>query len=314
MNDEINEIAAEVVPPVVLPAVGEQLRSAREARQLTVADAAQALKLGPRQVEALENGDWAGLPGHTFVRGFVRNYARLVALDPLPLMAQLDVILETEKPRLNLPETAPATMPSSGRTQQRDYAVALFGVLLVVFAVGIYFFMPGDLASLRESLQSTLTIFSRKEAPVAPAVAPVAAPTPAEPVFPPGATPQQVMNPQAEVPPGIGAPAAQPTPQPAASALAPPQLQPSVTAAPVDGGEAPLRFSLDKESWIEVRDRDGKIVFSQRCAPGTEQRVGGQGPFALVIGNAAGVRLAVRGQAVDLAPHVRGEVARLTVE
>lgn len=310
MNDEMNEHAPEVVPPVVLPAVGEQLRGAREGRQLTVADVAQALKLGPRQVEALENGDWAGLPGHTFVRGFVRNYARLVALDPLPMMAQLDAILETEKPRLNLPETAPATMPSSGRSQQRDYAVALFGVLLVVFAVGIYFFMPGDLASLRESLQSTLTIFSRKEAPAAPAVAPAAAPTPAEPVFPPGATPQQVMNPQAEVPPGAGAPTA----QPAASALAPPPLQSSVAAAPADGAEAPLRFTLDKESWIEVRDRDGKIVFSQRCAPGTEQRVGGQGPFALVIGNAAGVRLAVRGQAFDLGPHIRGEVARLTVE
>lgn len=310
MNDEINELAPEVVPPVVLPAVGEQLRGAREGRQLTVADVAQALKLGPRQVEALENGDWAGLPGHTFVRGFVRNYARLVALDPLPMMAQLDAILETEKPRLNLPETAPATMPSSGRSQQRDYAVALFGVLLVVFAVGIYFFMPGDLASLRESLQSTLTIFSRKEAPAAPAVAPAAAPTPAEPVFPPGATPQQVMNPQAEVPPGAGAPAA----QPAASALALPPLQPAVAGAPIDGTEAPLRFTLDKESWIEVRDRDGKIVFSQRCAPGTEQRVGGQGPFALVIGNAAGVRLAVRGQAFDLGPHIRGEVARLTVE
>jgi cytoskeleton protein RodZ len=65
----------------VLPAVGEQLRAARKARLLEVADVAQALKLGPRQVEALENGDWEGLPGATFVRGFVRNYARLVQID-----------------------------------------------------------------------------------------------------------------------------------------------------------------------------------------------------------------------------------------
>lgn len=74
----------------ILPGVGARLRLAREMRQMTVDDVALALKLGPRQVEALEHGNWQGLPGQTFIRGFVRNYARLLQIDPAPLMDQLD--------------------------------------------------------------------------------------------------------------------------------------------------------------------------------------------------------------------------------
>ena len=58
------------------------LRAAREALGLSIDAVAQQLKLAPRQVRALEDGDFAQLPGRTFVRGFMRNYARLVQLDP----------------------------------------------------------------------------------------------------------------------------------------------------------------------------------------------------------------------------------------
>ena len=83
MSEQVNtpEGVSEDVVVMSGPPVGEQLRLAREARGLEVADIAQTLKLGPRQVEALEAGDWKGLPGNTFIRGFVRNYARLVQID-----------------------------------------------------------------------------------------------------------------------------------------------------------------------------------------------------------------------------------------
>ncbi|MBP6189855.1 MAG: helix-turn-helix domain-containing protein, partial [Azonexus sp.] len=96
------------------PPVGEQLRLAREARGLEVADIAQTLKLGPRQVEALEAGDWKGLPGNTFIRGFVRNYARLVQIDQAALMTLLDGVLEVPVNSLGVSEMTPAAMPHSG--------------------------------------------------------------------------------------------------------------------------------------------------------------------------------------------------------
>ena len=58
---------------------GARLRDARMAAGLSIDAVAQQLKLAPRQVQALEDDDFAQLPGRTFVRGFMRNYARLVA-------------------------------------------------------------------------------------------------------------------------------------------------------------------------------------------------------------------------------------------
>ena len=63
-----------------------------------------------------------------------------------------------------------------------------------------------------------------------------------------------------------------------------------------------------------MRDRNERILFSQLNPAGTEQRVQGRPPFSLVVGNARGVRLSYNGRAIDLAPHTRVEVARLTLE
>ena len=311
-ESENPEQAAAPAPEVAggaMPGVGARLRQAREARTLSVDDVAQALKLGPRQVVALENGDWHGLPGQTFVRGFVRNYARLLQVDPAPLMEQLDASLDKPADSLSVPDAPPARMPSS--QPQRDRKVVFAGVALVVLALLAYAFLPNDLSALRDSAQGLLDLLARKEAPAAvatsgvttPAAAePAAASVPAasEPVFPPGATPAQVMNPQALSPAELA---------PAPLAAAAPAAAPVATA-----GDAQLRFVFAGDSWVEVRDRNNKALFSQRGSAGSERSIDGAGPLTLVIGNAAGVKLFWRGQAVDLAPHTKGEVARLVLE
>ena len=308
MDSAIESEATEGAGFAGLPPVGEQLRAARKARLLEVVDVAQTLKLGARQVEALENGDWQSLPGHTFVRGFVRNYARLVQIDSGPLMTQLDGILQKPADGLALSEAKPASMPAgvSFGAPRRDRMVVIFGLLLVVAAALTYFLLAKDLSSLRETAQTAIDSLARKsepeasvsKAPAEPAsVTPVAAPT--EPIFPPGTTPQQVMNPQALTPPE--------------------QLSPAVTPSAADkpnttAGEAQLHFVVDKESWVEVRDRDGKVVLSERFMPGADRAVNGQGPLTLVIGYSPGVKLYWRGELIDLVPHAKGDVARLVLE
>ncbi|RIX46758.1 MAG: helix-turn-helix domain-containing protein [Rhodocyclales bacterium GT-UBC] len=296
----------------VKPNVGAQLRAAREGKGIQLNELANTLKLGARQVEALEQGNWEALPGHTFIRGFVRNYARLVQLDPAPLMAELDMVLEKPVSQLGNVESRPATMPQGGASlSRRDRAVVLSGALVVAFAGLVYFLLPNDLSALRENAQSLLDSLSRKEAPVAqPVAAPDAA---AEPVFPPGSTPQQVMNPQADSP---AVPA-----EPVAAASVPAAVVEASSSAAVEGekpvpvvGGAPLRFVFEKESWVEVRDRNNKVILSQRGTSGVEQSVSGNGPFSLIIGFAPGVKLFWHGQAVDLLPHTRGDVARLVLE
>jgi len=310
MSEQVNTpdfVAAETVTFTGVP-VGEQLRSAREARGLDLLDIAQTLKLGPRQVEALEGGDWKGLPGNTFIRGFVRNYARLMQMDSAPLMAQLDMVLEKPVNSLAVSDSPPAEMPHSGSAvSQRSKLVVLMGGLFVVLAALAYFLMAGNLSSLRESTQSLLDSLARKEIQEPVSVAPVPA---TEPLFPPGSTPQQIMNPQVLAP---VEPSAAKTPELPVSNPDVKEPAPAPVAAPVAAAPQ-MRFLFDKDSWLEVRDRDNKVVFSQKLTAGTEQTLSGQGPLSVKIGYAPGVRVFWHGEPVDLAPHTRGDVARLVLE
>ena len=69
---------------------GQILRRAREARGQSLNDVVQVLKLSVKQLKALEEGRYEALPGRTFMRGFLRNYARYLNLDPQPLLDALD--------------------------------------------------------------------------------------------------------------------------------------------------------------------------------------------------------------------------------
>ena len=84
-----------------------------------------------------------------------------------------------------------------------------------------------------------------------------------------------------------------------------------VRAAP---GEQVVRLRFARESWVEIRDRNGRKIFSQLNSPGTEQVVSGLPPLSLVVGNANGVQLTHNEQPVNLGPHTKIDVARLTLE
>src|SRR4051812_26066165 len=71
------------------PKASEQLPARRAELGIAIEDVANQLKFSPRQIEALEAGDFAALPGATFARGMIRNYSRLLKIDPAPLLAQL---------------------------------------------------------------------------------------------------------------------------------------------------------------------------------------------------------------------------------
>jgi len=276
------------------PSVGQQLVAAREARNFSQLDVAQALKISSRQVQALESDDWAGLPGNTIIRGFVRNYARLLGLDSEPLMHALDGAPMPQSPRLDFPEGTHATLPRQGRAERRDFAAVFSGVALVVLALLAYFFVPqdfwqsklNDLAAARKATE----VSAEKAEPQAAAVAPLPVEAPAAPAV--GST---VAVPPTEVP-------AEPQPQSQTA-----QLRPAGT-----GGS--LQLSFAKPSWVEIRDAGGQVIFSQLNQAGSQRDIEGQPPFALVIGNATGVTLRYKGKVVELPQRRKDDVARLTLE
>jgi len=83
-----------------------------------------------------------------------------------------------------------------------------------------------------------------------------------------------------------------------------------------NGGGGTLRFKFTGESWVEVKDAEGKKIFSQTSPGNTEETVNGSPPFSLTIGNAASVRLFYNDEPVDLIlyTNTNGGVARLSLD
>ena len=270
---------------------GRRLADERRRQGLSVVEIGRLIKLAPRQVEALEADDYERLPGNTFVRGFVRNYAKALRLDPEPLLAELEQRLPPERPSAILPHTENIPFsPGHGEGWRRYLLLALL-VLLVV---------PWSLYEVY------------RQQPAAPA-----APSPgvALPIVPPGATKPGGTAVAVPERASGAAPASDQAAAPGADAPVPAPSAAHQTASPAGApGQASVRLAFKKDSWVEIKDREGKIVFAQLNKGGTEQVVQGVPPLSLVVGNATQVTLEYNGKPVDLAPYTRGEVARLTLE
>lgn len=290
-----------------LPAsgVGNTLQRAREARGMTMGDAAHALKLTLRQVEALETDHFEHLPGTAFARGFLRNYARLLGLDDEALVAQFEARHGGPAVELRELSNARGALPSASGGRSRPSAVpaALVAALLLAVVVAGWYFDWFRQSPLPEA---------ELRAPVAAAAGTAVAVT-------------AVVTPLAAPPVAAGVPSAEANPPAAAPGAAPPEVPPAVALVPaaaasvdvspaaLEAGVVRLGFSFVQEAWVEVRDGSGKIIYSRISPAGAAQEVMGHGPFNLVVGNAQNVKVTRNGEPVDLVPHTKVSVARLTL-
>ena len=282
----------ETVSPAdeAVPGAGRALAAARASCGLSVADVAHQLKLSPWQVEALEGDDYARLPGAVFVRGFIRNYARLVKLDPAPLLAGA----ERQLPQAvhvvpEMPPALGAPFPTGRELRWHKYAILAIALLVPVVIFEFYF----------DETQEVI-VNSR----------PVALPTPqavAEADSVPAPVPQAAPAVEEAAPMTARA-----SEKKSSSQTAP--ISDRVRSVEHRPGEQFVRFRFDQESWVEIRDGSGRRIFSQLNAAGTEQIVSGVAPLSLVVGNAAGVHVTYNEQPVDLGPHTKIDVARLVLE
>lgn len=78
--------------------LGHILREARETKGLTLQEVQGQTRISTRYLEALENGDYDRLPTPVHVRGFLRNYARFLGLDPDPLLDRYEYAVD-KRPR-----------------------------------------------------------------------------------------------------------------------------------------------------------------------------------------------------------------------
>lgn len=287
---ENNPAAMDAAPAGLAP--GVRLAEARRAQNLTPAEIARQLKLSVWQVEALEAGRYQQLPGRIFVRGFVRNYAKLVKLDPNELLRAAGDSLPQSVSRPERPP--PQDIPFPARHPPRWPMLAATVAILVGVLVAYEFYWNEPELAGTQAASVAPAPAARSKSESAPA-----------PPQPAGDT--RTVQPEAEIPVAAAAQATQGG-QPGSDPGALPEPD-----KPPKAGERRVRMDFDQESWVEIRDRNERVIFSQLNRPGTQQFVSGKPPFSVVVGNAHGVRLTYEDKPVDLASHTKVDVARLVL-
>ncbi|ODT75691.1 MAG: hypothetical protein ABS69_10390 [Nitrosomonadales bacterium SCN 54-20] len=122
--------------------VGQVLRAARLERGLDVEDVARQLRFAPRQVTALEEDEYDKLAGGPFLRGFVRNYAKLLQLDEAPLLKLLEQAVPPPTAYVGRPLSEEIPFPSGVEYLKRNVLVG-GGVILAITLLG-YAIYSGD--------------------------------------------------------------------------------------------------------------------------------------------------------------------------
>ncbi|MEY4591224.1 MAG: hypothetical protein RIR18_119, partial [Pseudomonadota bacterium] len=174
---------------------------------------------------------------------------------------------------------------ATSENPRKDLGMVVVGLVILLVAILAYFLWPvGEKAT---------------QGPVLPPPS-TEAPMPSSVVQPVGDNVPQQLAPNV-------VPLSVPLNAPAGSA---PQ---AVATAPVVPA-ALIKLNFSGSSWVEIKDKNGNVVFSQTGIAGSEKEINGQAPFSFHIGNAAVVKVQYKGQPVDLQPFTINNVGRLKLD
>lgn len=310
------------------PLPGAMLAAARVAQGLSVEDISQRLKLSVAQIKSIEADDHSKLPTPVYVRGFIRSYARLLKLDsaqllppkvPAPPVVAVPTVREARDTRDTraTPDTRGASV-----IVETPPVPHIHNVSSISNTAGSRSDIPAEVLLMRDAPREAIEPSPYRRVPALLGVIAVvilglayyefvfnAPPVPVDTPVPVAGGNTNINTLPVAVAPVIEQPKATASAEVPAEALT---LKKS--ADPASGAANGLHFVFNGESWAEVRDGDGKIVFSNTNQAGTERRVTGMPPLSVVVGGSSRVRLSFNGKAIDLASYANDDVARLRLE
>lgn len=299
---------------------GARLKKARREQNLEIAETAEKLHLSPGVVKALEADNYRTLPNATFVKGYLRSYARLLDISGEELVRSYESILRSNEPKPVEPVATrkerrwPLPLPVLGGT----------GLFLVVLLAWVLWPSGGEepaisqpevatvaepqlpdadpSPSLSLSIEPKIVVTSQSSQPES-----VAQPSPQAPIASTAPSQPQWQEPQ----PDNAAPTQPETPSQVDSAaiamhqvdgssvqtVASPQASSGGATQPADLGLITMAFSGD--CWVEVRDSSGELIYSDLKRMGESLRVKGAPPLEAKLGNGNVASLTYNGQPVS---------------
>ena len=302
---------------------GVRLRNAREQLGLSQQAVAERLCLKVSTVRDIEEDKAPADLASTFLRGYIRSYAKLVHIPENELLP----MMEKQAP-VRAAKVAPMQTFSLGkRRKKRDGWLMSFTWLVLFVVIGLtgawwwqnHKAQQEEITTMADQSSAELNQAGSENGQSVPlntdGAASSSEPQTAAPDASATAAPQAqdqnavVAPSQANVDTAANAPAAT---QPADNSAANLPTSPAGTATAADPNALVMNFSAD--CWLEVTDATGKKLFSGLQRKDGTLNLTGQAPYKLKIGAPAAVQIQYQGKPVDLSRFIRtNQVARLTV-
>ncbi len=325
---------------------GHLLREAREERGYSQKEVARDLHLTSKVIDALEESNFDIISSSLFARGYIRSYARHLGLDGQALVAEFDAIYgvpnQNKKPMPGVHQLGQQSKPgdtwvklisiifviglvvasvlwwqhqNGGSMLQRLNNVTLSNTAadLVVESLGeddnssdmeLLAANPSEVGTTVSDDQAAATEAPVQTLDVAEIVAVkpiVTALSEAVSVSPEmsDVSDSSALNPEIIAVPAVA------------------QTEESTGAADVAAlgpNEALLMMAFDKDCWVEIKDGNGKMVLSDLYASGSTIEQVVTAPIEILLGRSSGVaQMTFNGEVIDLKPHTRKDIARLTL-
>jgi cytoskeleton protein RodZ len=297
MNEtKTSDITAENLSiEAIYQAIGSLLQQTRIKAGLSQADMAEKIKLSTRQIDALEQGHYEALPGHVFIRGFVRSYARVLGMDIAPLLAKLDEVAPDTRSYPRLPDLHEEKITIHGgyhrkrRMQRLLLTVVILLILIIIGGMGMRYL-------IRDNIKADSAEIELSSAPL---------------------TSNEAISANASL---VAQSSSDTTASTSSQASESTSIQtgPGVVVAPLDASVTPaantLQIRAAQDTWVQVVDGNNDTLFYGIVKADTIQNLGGQVPYRVHVGNAHYTTLIYDGKVIDLAPFTHGNVARVDVK
>lgn len=279
---------------------GAVLAARRVAAGLSEEQIASRLKMSVRQVRSLEADDYEALHGMATARGFVRAYARILQMDPEPLVASF-----TDKKKASAPASATQGKSAEPFVKNREPFKKKRGnsgkiAILLIIVVGIL------VVASNMNFFSFMDKFKKESAEKAtPTVVPV---SPAAPVT----ETKETMPPAADQ----ATPESKPADQVVANTVqtpAPQNAPVAVAQASAEKGSL-LVINFREKSWLQIQKKDGSVIAEYIGKPGEKRQLEVTEPVTVIVGFAPGVNMEFRGAPVDLVSGTSNSVAKVTLK
>ncbi|MEZ6966197.1 cytoskeleton protein RodZ [Aeromonas sp. S9(2024)] len=296
---------------------GQLLRNAREQLGWTREQVASRIHLRLTLIAAIESDTYDKHTSHTFIRGYLRTYAKLVGIPEETILAAYDKLGLTPPDNIDM-----QSFSRRSRQQANDsrLKVVTWLVILVLIGLSVAWWWQstarrsaGDEALAATEMSASTSVAATDTVPGAESLAPVTDAT--EPVID-AAAPAAVSDAT-----GTLAPEAAVLPEENPSAAVSTQAESStsdVTAtdesAVSEPASAPqLKMSFTADCWLDVKDANGKTLYSGLKKANDELVLEGAEPLKLIVGAPMAVKLEYKGQSFDMSRYNNGRTARFSL-